>query len=55
MTGSLSYHEQDTALREGVLEPYCEVQFWGEAHQIIGEAAICSVWTRMEGQGSWNV
>ena len=26
-----------------------------EADQIIGEAAVCSGWTRMEGQGSWNV
>ena len=26
-----------------------------KADQIIGEAAVCSGWTRMEGQGSWNV
>ena len=45
-----------------------EIQLWGrslgamlrgstlgEADQIIGEAAVCSGWTRMEGQGSWNV
>ena len=27
----------------------------GDTQQIVGEAADCSDWTRMEGQGSWNV
>ena len=51
-----SYHiEWDTALKEESLGAMLWDSTLGDTQQIVGEAAYCSDWTRMEGQGSWNV